>query len=172
MTSTSSSISHKMSSPIFPFTFKLSWSVFWYMRVRTILTDEHRVNNSYSFPVPVVTKHHKLGGLKATEKFPPYPGIQMSKIKVSAGLLSPRGSEQQSVSCFSPGVCWLPATSDILYVLLLFLRLSPDDLPSVSVSCHFLSPTRTPVIGCRAHPDSGWSRLEILIYLCEDAYSK
>lgn len=161
------------------YSFKLLWSVFWYMQVSSMLTDEHHEYSICYFPTPVVTKHRKLRCLKTTKMyFCPYPGVQSPKSRNQQGcFLTPRGSEGESVPCFLPGVYWLPVTLDIawlVYVLLLCPRWSPYDPPlsfyvlSFSVShkdtSHWMSgPPQSRMIS---------SRDPYLIFICKDSYSK
>lgn len=117
--------------------------------------------------MPVVTKHHKLGGLKTTkiyfftvlESRSPKSGCQHGCF-----LLKALRENLFNASLLVSTGCPSPLTSLGLYMhyshFCIGLHMT---LSSVSMSCHFLSLTRAPVTGCRAHPNPEWSHLESFI---------
>lgn len=117
--------------------------------------------------MPVVTKHRKRHCLKTTKMY--FCPILESRVqnqgisRVAFLLLEALRENLFPASCLVSTGCRWPLILLGLYMCYSYFRVGLHmTLPSVSMSCHFLSPTRTPVIGCRAHPNPGWSLLEIL----------
>lgn len=89
------------------------------------------------------------------------------KIKVSAYLAFPGGSEGEPTPCVYPESWWWLATRGVSWLTDTSLQSQPPSshafFLSVSVSnLLLLSRIRTPVGKCRAHPYSGGSHPEIL----------
>ena len=119
----------------------------------------------YSLLVAAATNAHERVASNDRNLFSPSSECEKAKIKLSAGLVSPRDSGKIQVPCFSPSLC-----SCSLSLLFLDLQMHHPNLclclhfafPSVSSSFHLF--TRTSIIGFSAHSNSRWSHLVIHIF--------
>lgn len=119
------------------------------------------------FPRSAVINCHKLGILKASEIYSfTVLRARSFDVKVSVGLVPSGGSRWESIACFSFSF-WVASNPWCSLVYRWIFPISGSVFTwhyplCVSVSPNFPLPTRTLLVGFRAHPNPVWPYLHLI----------